>query len=54
MSGDGLGNAFSVNGIVFSYEVGCDATWGVVEAFFEVEKTSEVEAERAEAVLLLR
>lgn len=53
-SGDELVSAFSVNAIAFSSEVGCGATWGVVGAFFGVEKISEVGVEYVEAVLLLQ
>lgn len=55
VSDGGLVSAFSVNGIVSSCEVGCGATWGAVEAFFEEEeKICEVEVEYAEAVQLLQ
>lgn len=50
VSGDVLVSAFLVNVIAFLCGVGCGATWGVVEAFFEVEKISEVEVEYVEGV----
>lgn len=46
-----LVSAFVVNGTAFSCGVGCDATLGVVEAFFSVEKISGVEVEYVEGVL---
>lgn len=54
VTADVLVSVFLVNGIASSCGVGCDATLGVVGAFFSVEKISEVEVEYVEAALLMQ